>query len=130
MTSAASGFINTDIPLDRWLSGPKHAPAKRKSRRFESDSVLQLPLNSLYHWYYLYGMREQFEITTTSDLTEVRDSERVSYSLNDGDTILTLATNDPNTVEKRSVSKYRNASVKITITVEHDDMEYKDIQPE
>ena len=79
--------------------------------------------------YYLYGMREQFEITTTSDLTEVRDSERVRYMLNDGDTMLTLSTNDPSITEKLLVSKYRNASVKITITVEHDNMEYKDIQP-
>jgi len=73
-------------------------------------------------------MREQFEITTISDLTEVRDGDRVSYTLNDGDTILTLSTNDPTITEKLSVSKYRNASVKVTITVEHDDMEYKDIQ--
>ena len=74
-------------------------------------------------------MREQFEIITTSDLTEVRDSERVRYMLNDGDTMLTLSTNDPSITEKLLVSKYRNASIKITITVEHDDMEYKDIQP-
>ena len=74
-------------------------------------------------------MREQFEIITTSDLTEVRDSERVRYMLNDGDTMLTLSTNDPSITEKLLVSKYRNASVKITITIEHDDMEYKDIQP-
>ncbi len=90
----------------------------------------KFPLNSSYRWYYLYGMREQFEIVTKkTDITEVRDSEKVSYSLNDGDTILTLVTNDPTITEKLSVSKYRNASVKVTITVEHDDMEYKDIRP-
>lgn len=74
-------------------------------------------------------MREKFEITTTSDLTEVRDSERVSYTLNDGDTMLTISTSDPSITEKLSVSKYRNANVKVTITVEHDDMEYKDVRP-
>jgi len=74
-------------------------------------------------------MREQFEITTTSDLTEVSCGNRVSYSLNDGDTIMSITTSDSTIKEKLSVSKYRNASVKIIITVEHDDMEYKDIQP-
>jgi len=74
-------------------------------------------------------MREQFEITTKkTDITEVRDGDKVSYSLNDGDTILTLVTSDPTITERLSVSKYRNASVKVTIMVEHDDMEYKDIQ--
>jgi hypothetical protein len=74
-------------------------------------------------------MKEQFEITTTSYLTEVRDKDRVSYSLDDGDTILTISTSDPTITEKLTVSKYRNACVKVIITVEHDDMAYKDIQP-
>ena len=80
--------------------------------------------------YYLYGMREQFEITTNkTDLTEVRDGGKVRYTLNDGDTILTLITGDSSMTENLSVSKYKNSSVKVTITIEHDDAEYKDIRP-
>jgi hypothetical protein len=78
--------------------------------------------------YYLYGMREQFVIDTNqSDLTVVRDSKRVRYTLNDGDTILMLSTSDDTMVEDLSVSKY-SAQVRVTITIEHDDPEYKDIR--
>jgi hypothetical protein len=75
-------------------------------------------------------MREQFEINTKkTDLTEVRDGDKVRYTLNDGDTILTLITGDSSMTETLSVSKYNNSSVKVTITIEHDDAEYKNIQP-
>lgn len=116
--------------MDRWLSGPKHAPAKRKPRRFESDLILQLPLELHVPSYYLYGMRSQFVIDTNqSDLTVVRDRKRVRYSLNDGDTILTISTGDETMVEDLSVSKYKNAHVQVTITIELDDVEYRNIQP-
>ena len=80
--------------------------------------------------YYLYDMREQFEITTDkTDLTVVRDGEKARYTLNDGDTILTLITGEISMTECLSVSKYNNASIKVTITIEHDDTEYKNVQP-
>jgi len=75
-------------------------------------------------------MREQFAIDTNqADLTVVRDSKRVRYTLNDGDTILNLSTSDDIIVEDLSVSKYNNAHVRVTITIEHDDAEYKNVQP-
>jgi len=75
-------------------------------------------------------MRSQFVIDTNqSDLTVVRDSERVRYALNDGDTILTLATSDATKVEDLAVSKYKNAHVRVIITIDHDDAEYENIQP-
>jgi len=74
-------------------------------------------------------MREQFEITTAAPLTVSRDSERVRYSLTDGDTIVSISTDDPTNTENLRVTKYNSASVTITITVDHDDIEYKDIQP-
>ncbi len=74
-------------------------------------------------------MREQFVIDTNqSALTVVRDSKRVRYTLNDGDTILMLSTGDDTMVEDLSVSKY-SAQVRVTITIEHDEAEYKDIRP-
>ena len=80
--------------------------------------------------YYLYDMREQFEITTDkTDLTVVRDGEKARYTLNDGDTILTLITSEPSMNESLAVSKFNNASIKVTITIEHDDAEYKNVQP-
>ena len=69
-------------------------------------------------------MREQFEITTTSDLTEVRDGDRVRYTINDGDTMMTVSTKDPSKTEGLRVIKYHNSSVKVTITIEHEDTEY------
>jgi hypothetical protein len=79
---------------------------------------------------YLYSMREQFEITTDkTDLTVVRDGEKARYTLNDGDTILTLITSEPSMNESLAVSKFNNASIKVTITIEHDDAEYKNVQP-
>lgn len=89
----------------------------------------KLPLNSPCLWYYLKSMREQFEITTTSDLTEVRDADRVRYTINDGDTMMSVSTKDPSDSDELRVTKYRNSSVKITITIEHNEIEYKDIEP-
>jgi hypothetical protein len=75
-------------------------------------------------------MKESFEISVRPcDLHETRDSDRVRYTLNDGDTIIMVSTNDPTLTENLSVSKFRNARVTLVITVDHDDMEYKGIQP-
>lgn len=75
-------------------------------------------------------MKESFEISVhPCDLHEVRDDGRVRYTMNDGDTILTIGTSDPTMTKNLSVSKFRNARVTVVITVDHDDTEYKGIQP-
>ncbi len=75
-------------------------------------------------------MKECFEITVKPcDLHETRDSDRVRYTLNDGDTIIMVSTGDPTMIEKLTVSKFRNARVTVAITVNHDDVEYKGVQP-
>jgi len=75
-------------------------------------------------------MKECFEIMVKPcDLHETRDSDRVRYTLNDGDTIILVSTSDPTMIEKLTVSKFRNARVTVAITVNHDDMEYKGVQP-
>jgi hypothetical protein len=75
-------------------------------------------------------MKECFEIAVKPcDLHETRDNSRVRYTLNDGDTIIMVSTSDPTMTEGLAVSKFRNARVEVVITVDHDDMEYKGIQP-
>ena len=114
----------------RWLSGPKHAPAKRKNRRFDSDPNLHPYLNSLYRWYYIDGMKEQIDIITNpADLTVIRGNGKSSYSMTDGDTLITVITSDHSININSLVSKYNNAKVRVSITIEHDNVEYKDIEP-
>ena len=74
-------------------------------------------------------MKECFEIMVRPcDIHETRDSDRVRYTLNDGDTIIMVSTSDPTVTERLTVSKFRNARVRVVVTVDHDDMEYKGIQ--
>ena len=73
-------------------------------------------------------MREQFEITTSAPLTEVRDGKRVRYTANDGDTMITISTTDPSFIDKLRVSKYSNSHVNVIITIDHNNVEYKDIE--
>ena len=75
-------------------------------------------------------MREQFEIETTSELTEVRDGDRVRYTMNDGDTMLTLSTSDPSSNQELRVTKYNNSKIRVFIIIEHDEIVYKDVKPE
>ena len=100
----------------RWLSGPKHAPAKRKNRRFESDPNLHPSLISLCRWYYIDGMKEQIDIITNpADLTVIRGNGKSSYSMTDGDTLITVVTSDHSTNINSLVSKYNNAKVRVSI---------------
>jgi len=75
-------------------------------------------------------MREQFEIETTSELTEVRDGDRVRYTMNDGDTMLTISTRDSSDNEELRVTKYNNSKIRVFIIIEHDEIVYKDVKPE
>jgi hypothetical protein len=75
-------------------------------------------------------MKECFEIAVKPcDLHETRDSSRVRYTLNDGDTIIMVSTSDPTMAEGLTVSKFHNARVTVAITIDHEDMEYRGIQP-
>lgn len=75
-------------------------------------------------------MKECFEIVLRPcDLHEVRDSNRVRYTLNDGDTIMVVSTSDATVSKNLTVSKFRNARITVVITVDHDDVEYRGIQP-
>lgn len=72
-------------------------------------------------------MKECFEIPVKPcDLHEVRETDRVSYRVNDGETSMVLSTKDSK-VDGMTVSKYRNAKVTITITIDHDDTEYEGV---
>ena len=73
-------------------------------------------------------MREQFEISTSASLTEVRDGKRVRYTANDGDTMITISTNDPSFKDKLRVSKYPSSHVRVVITIDHNHVEYKDTE--
>ena len=73
-------------------------------------------------------MKECFEIPVKPcDLHEVREGNRVSYRLNDGDTTLVISTSDVQ-VDKMTVSKYRNAKVEVVIKIDLDDVEYEGVE--
>ncbi len=74
-------------------------------------------------------MKESFEIPFEGDLSEVREGNKVTYQGADGLTVVSVTTDDAVVYDQLTVSKYRNAKVRIIVDIDHDDIEYKGVTP-
>ena len=75
-------------------------------------------------------MKENIEIPFgPCDVHVVYSKNRVSYSFDDGNTIMTISTLTDSHAIKNTVSKYRNGEGKFTIQIDRNDYTYIGIEP-
>jgi hypothetical protein len=75
-------------------------------------------------------MKECFEIPINNcTLSEVREGNLVTYQMAEGNIVLSITTDDAISVDTITIAKYNNASVKVIVTIDHNDVAYKGITP-